>query len=76
MINSDELGCTLFVPRVFGLRYFTEDQERRLDSATAEPIKPYVDKTYVEGDRTWLVVSLERLVSDERFLNVSSPAMN
>lgn len=72
VINDDDLGCTLFVPRIYGLRYFTEDQSTQDNAGLDEAILPYTDRRYVEGERTWTVLSLERLVSDERFLNVGN----
>lgn len=76
VINKEDLGCTLFVPKIFGLRYFTEDQLGQDTSNLDQAIRPYIDRIFVQGDRTWAVLSLERLITDERFLHVKTSAFN
>ena len=71
VVNDANLGCTLFVPRIIGLRYFTEDQIEQDDPGPDKTVLPYAERSYLQGGRRWQVISLERLVSDERFLNVS-----
>ena len=68
--------CPLFVPKIFGLRYFTEDQLGQDTSNLDQAIRPYIDRIFVQGDRTWAVLSLERLITDERFLHVKNSAFN
>jgi len=70
VVNNENLGCTIFVPKIFGLRYFTEDQVAQDNSGLDKAVLPYAERSYVQGDHTWRVISLERLVSAERFLNV------
>lgn len=74
VINDGDLGCTLFVSRVYGLRYFRDNQSGQGNSGLHEAILPYADRSYVEEGRTWAVLSTERLISDERFLNVGKNA--
>jgi len=76
VVNNEDLGCTLFVPRVLGLRYFREDRVKQDKSGVDEGVLPYVDRVYDQDDRTWLVVSLERLVSDKEFLSAGRTGVN
>lgn len=76
VVNNEDLGCTLFVPRVLGLRYFSEDQLQQDKTGINEGVLPYVDRVYDQDDRTWLVISLERLIADEAFLAAGRTGIN
>ena len=74
VVDHEDLDCTLHVPRIFGLSNFTLARENGDGAPAGELLKPYVVRTLDEADRTWHVLSLERIVADERFLDVASSA--
>jgi len=75
VINDDDLGCTLLVPKIFGLRYFVALQQAEDNSALDAPVQPFVDRTFVQGDRIWGVLAMDRLIADTDFLNVQRSAI-
>jgi len=76
VINDDDLGCTLLVPKIFGLRYFTEEHQSEDRKNLDVAIQPFIDRTFVQGDCTWGVLSLNRLVATTKFLNVQRATVN
>jgi twitching motility protein PilI len=70
VINDDDLGCTLLVPRIFGLRYFVAQQQGKDKSVLDASVQPFIDRTFVQGDLIWGVLAVDRLISDTDFLNV------
>lgn len=75
VINDKELGCTLLVSRVFGLRNFMEEQQRGEISALDPAIQPYAEQVFVQEEETWGVLDLGRLVATDEFLNIESGAV-
>ena len=74
VVNDRELGCTLLVPKIFGLRYFSEEQLQRDVSGFDEAVQPYVKQAFKKDDQLWGVLDLEQLVTAEKFLQVESTA--
>ena len=74
VVNDRELGCTLLVPKIFGLRYFSEQQLLPDTSGLAEVIQPYAKQAFKLDDQLWGVLDLNRLVTAEKFLQVESTA--
>lgn len=74
VVDHEDLDCTLHVPRIFGLSSFTLARENGDGAPAGELLKPYVVRTLDEAGRTWHVLSLQRILTDERFLGVASSA--
>ena len=72
VINDRELGCTLLVPKIFGLRYFNEQQLQPDTSGLAEVIQPYTKQAFKLDNQLWGVLDLDRLVKAEKFSQVES----
>lgn len=75
VLNDAELGCTLLVSKIYGLRYFSEDQRHRDVSILDPAVRPYASHALVQGDHVWGVLDLTRLVKTDRFLNVERTAV-
>ena len=58
VINNSELGCTLLVPKVGGLRYFLQEQESEDTSAFNTQVQPFLDRSFVHEQQLWGVLSL------------------
>ena len=74
VVNDRELSCTLLVQKIFGLRYFSEQQLQPDVSGLAEVVQPYTKQAFKLDDQLWGVLDLGRLVTAEKFLQVESPA--
>lgn len=70
VVNDKELGCTLLVPKIFGLRYFDEEQQQQDISVLDEVVQPYAKQAFKQDDHVWGVLDLDRLVTAEKFLKV------
>ena len=70
VINEEDLDCTLLVPKIFGLRYFDALQQGKDKSVLDTPAQPFIDRTFLQGDRIWAVLAVQRLIADTEFLNV------
>lgn len=70
VMHPAELGCALYVSRIFGLRYFTQAEQVDDLAGIERTMLPYVNQVYLQDNCTWNVLSIEKLLSDERFLNV------
>ena len=75
VINDAELGCTLLVSKIHGLRYFSEDQRHREVSILDRAVRPYADHAFIQGNHVWGVLDLTRLVKTDKFLNVERTAV-
>ncbi|MDJ0955260.1 MAG: chemotaxis protein CheW [Arenicellales bacterium] len=74
VVNDKELGSTLLVPKIFGLRYFSEQQLQPDTSGLAEVIQPYIKQAFKLDDQLWGVLDLDRLITAKKFLQVESTA--
>ena len=72
VVNDAELGCTLLVPKIFGLRYFGEQELLPDTSGLAEVVQPYAKQAFKLDGQLWGVLDLDRLVTAEKFLQVES----
>ena len=74
VVNNSELGCTLLVHKVFGLRHFVEEQQSRDISILERAIQPYAERAFLHKDYIWGALDVERLVSSESFLHIERNA--
>lgn len=74
VVNNSGLGCTLLIPKVFGLRHFVEEQQSRDISILEREVQPYAERAFVHDDHIWGVLDLERLVTSENFLHIERNA--
>jgi len=75
VVNDKELGCTLMVSRVFGLRYFMEEQQRQDVSILDPVLQPYAEQAFLQDEEIWGVLDLGRLVATDDFLNIENRAV-
>lgn len=70
VVSNSELGCCLLVSKIFGLRYFIEEQQSQDIAVLDRAIQPYVTQAFLQDDELWGVLDLNLLLADERFLNI------
>ncbi len=68
VLKDGEIPAGFVVDRVEGLRRFqTTEQRHEMVSEAAERLTPFLLGGFVSGERSWLVLSLRRLVRDPSF---------
>lgn len=74
VLNDKDLGCTLLVPTVFGLRYFVEEQQRQEISTLDPALQPYAEQAFLQDGETWAALDLGRLIATAKFMGIESGA--
>lgn len=68
VLNDGEIPAGFVVDRVEGLRRFqTGEQQHEMVGEAPERLTPFLLGGFVSGERSWLVLSLRRLVRDPSF---------
>ena len=68
VLKDGEIPAGFVVDRVEGLRRFqTADQRHEMVADAAERLAPFLLGGFASGERSWLVLSLRRLVRDPSF---------
>lgn len=68
VLKDAEIPAGFVVDRVEGLRRFqSADQQHEMVAQAAERLTPFLLGGFVTGERSWLVLSLRRLVRDPSF---------
>lgn len=70
VVNNRDLGCCLLVSKIFGLRHFDEEQQSQDVAVFDRAVQPYITQAFLQGDELWGVFDVNRLVTDQRFLNI------
>lgn len=74
VLNDKELRSAILVNDVYGLKSFDEEQHFSDHQSLDENIRPYVSRAFKEGDHTWAVFDVQRLISADAFLDVERGA--
>lgn len=68
ILNDSEMPAGFVVDRVEGLRRFqTSEQHHEITSEAPERLAPFLLGGFVSGSKSWLALSLRRLVRDPSF---------
>lgn len=71
VLNYREFGCTLLVHRVYGLRYFDQEQRGTEISRLERAVHPYIEGTFLHDEQVWGVLDFDRLVTADAFLDIT-----
>ncbi len=72
VLNEPELGVALLVNRVYGLRYFDEENDERSVQQLNPQIQPYTKRAFQRDDELWGMLDTGRFTGDHRFRQVSN----
>jgi len=70
IINKNNIVAGLLVEEVFGLRRFKPATKSLDIPSSSEALEPFLEGAFAEGKTTWNIFSIDKLVSNEHFLEV------
>ncbi len=71
VIDREQIYAGLWVDQVFGMQYFPVDTQLDvLPSSFPDPLKPFIETSYMLDGRRWMVFHPLGLLADPRFTDV------
>ena len=72
IVELDEILVGLLVDQVSGMQYFSASQRLEDDTAPVAVLTDYLDGAYEKNRQHWHVFSMEKLISQHKFMQVAA----
>ncbi|MBU2884431.1 chemotaxis protein CheW [Gilvimarinus agarilyticus] len=71
VLETETLYSGLIVDQVFGMQHFPVDEFQQKSGDIVDPIRPYVQGSYIGEQQQWNVFLLSELAQDQRFISAA-----